>query len=60
MLDKKRKDRDKLVFCELVAERVQVFDGVDDEDRVDRTRSRLEVAVNVLAEEVYYIDEDVD
>lgn len=60
MLNEQRKDRHELLLGELVAECVQVLDGVDGENRVDGARSSLEVGEDVLAEEVNNVDENVD
>lgn len=60
MLDKQGQDRDELLLRELVAEGVQVLDGVDNQDRVDSSGGGLEVREDVLAEEVDDVDEHVD
>jgi hypothetical protein len=41
----------------LASEGVQEFDGVDGEDRVDRSRCGLKVGVYILAKELDNIDE---
>lgn len=60
MLDKQGQNRGELLLRELVAERVQVLDGVNDEDRVDGSRGGLEVREYILAEEVDNVNKNVD
>lgn len=60
MLDKQGQDRDELLLGELVAERVQVLDGVDNQDGVNSSRGGLEVREDVLAKEVDNVNKDVD
>lgn len=43
----------------LIPEGVQVFDGIDNEDRVNRSRRGLEICENVLAKEGNDIHEHV-
>lgn len=60
MLHQQRKHGHELVLGELVAERVQVFDGVDGKNGVDGARSSLEIGKDILPEEVNNVNEDID